>query len=86
MKYRVINKENGKHRDVTYEEALRIALGSYRDNDMTRDMLTIRNNIDCMASQILVREEADRFGIPAGMFNQVPTGIAYDESGMRVKE
>lgn len=81
MKYMIINRETAERRLATYEEALRIALGSYRDNDMTRDMLKLPNHIQCAFSTILVREEDDDFDEPLGIYGQLPEGVEYDEDG-----
>lgn len=85
MKYMIINRETAERRLATYEETLRIALGSYRDNDMTRDMLKIPNNVQCVFSTILVREEDDDFDEPLGIYGQLPEGVEYDEDGNHKK-
>lgn len=85
MKYMIINRETAERRLADYDEALRIALGSYRDNDMTRDMLTIPNHIQCVFSTILVREGGGDFETPVGAFNELPEGIEYDEDGNHKK-
>lgn len=85
MKYMIIDRETAKRRLATYEEALRIARGSYRDNDMTRDMLKIPNNIQCLFSTILVREDDGVFEEPIGAYNLTPEGVEYDEDGNRKK-
>ena len=85
MKYMIINRETAERRLATYEEALRIALGSYRDNDMTRDMLKIPNNIQCVFSTILVRDDRVVFTDPIGAYNLTPEGVEYDEDGNHKK-
>lgn len=43
--------------EISHDEALKVLLGSYRDNDMTREMLTMPNEIPCMCSTVYVEEE-----------------------------
>ena len=47
LKYFKRYHTGGKADEITYEQALNTLLNDYRDNDMTRDMLTIPNNIRC---------------------------------------
>lgn len=44
-------------KEVTYDEALNTLLGTYRDNNITRELLTQENVIPCMLSEIMVVEE-----------------------------
>ena len=85
MKYMIITRETAERRLVDYDEALRIALGSYKDNDMTRDMLTIPNNVQCVFSTILIREDNGDFEKPIGAYNLTPEGISYDIHGNHKK-
>ena len=58
MKYFKTFKDNPDvENEVTYWEALDTLLTSYKDNDITRYMLTVENNIPCMFSYIRVSEE-----------------------------
>ena len=40
--------------EISKEDALRTLLGSYLDNDITRELLESENAIPCMFSDILV--------------------------------
>ena len=79
-------KPDGRRVEVSYDEALRSLLGTYRDNDMTRDMLTIPNRIDCRYSVISVvdGEGVSSRGIMAGLYNLLPMGAEYDDNGSRL--
>ena len=57
IKYRKQFKGTGEVIDITYEEALHTVLGSYKDNEEVRAMLTVNNVINCMFSIIHVIEE-----------------------------
>lgn len=82
MKYeRIIDEER---EEITKEKALDILLGSYRDNDMTRDMLEIPNRIQCMFSTIEVKSD-DGMILMAGLYNMLPNNYLYDDAGNRVK-
>ena len=79
--YRTID---GNRQEITYDEALNILLGTWKDNDMTRDMLTIPNRIQCMFSCVDVEDYQDDKNIMvlmAGMYNMLPMNVAYDEDG-----
>lgn len=56
-KKRFYDSENWE--EVTYEEALKTVLGTYKDNEEVRSMLTIGNHIPCMCSEIRVYEVRD---------------------------
>lgn len=43
--------------EITYEQALYTAFGSYLDNDITKEMLQREGEVPCMASVIKVKEE-----------------------------
>ena len=74
--------------EITYDEALDTMLGSWKDNDMTRDMLTIPNYIYCQDSIIDVREKPKKDGtqlvLMAGLYNMLPMDTEYDEHGNRI--
>lgn len=75
--------------EITYDKALSILLGTYRDNDMTRDMLTTANNIVCRYSTVYVEEIWDNdmiMVLMAGLQNMLPMGVEYDEEGNRIKK
>lgn len=83
--YKTMHGEKQKE-EISYEKALNILLGSFRDNDMTRDMLTIANRIQCMYSTIEVVEvDGNReFVLMAGLYNQLPMDIKYDDNGNHI--
>lgn len=79
--YRTID---GNRQEITYDEALNILLGTWKDNDMTRDMLTIPNRIQCMFSCVDVeyyQDDKNIMVLMAGMYNMLPMNVAYDEDG-----
>ena len=57
MVYRKKFKSVPEWEEVSYEEALRTVLGTYKDNDEVRSMLTIGNYIHCMYSDIQVFDD-----------------------------
>lgn len=80
---RYYNKIDGERIAITYDKALDIMLGTWKDNDMTRDMLQMPNNIQCMFSDIFV-EEMTKDGtmvLMAGMWNMLPMDTEYDKEG-----
>lgn len=79
LKYYKQYKDEGQEFEVTYEEALRTLLGTWRDTDLTRDMLTIQNNIECMCSWIRVDDPDDPLVPMPGLMNLYPDGAVYDE-------
>ena len=88
LKYFRQDKLDHSRNEITYEEALHIMLGTWKDNDMTRDMLTIPNRIQCMFSQIDVEDHLGGHNIMvlmAGMYNMLPMNIDYDEDGNHLK-
>lgn len=70
--------------EISYEKALDICLGTWRDNDMTRDMLSIPNRIGCQYGYITSQSE-DGMVLMAGLWNIVPMRIEYDKNGNHVK-
>ena len=75
--------------EISYDEALDIVLGSWKDTDMVRDMLLIPNRIECMFSRIEVEdvdEKGHRMVLMAGLVNQMNDNFEYDEENFsRVK-
>ena len=71
MKYRKRYRESGEWKDITYEEALQTLLGTWKDNEMTRSMLTIANNIQCRYSDIFVEDDKGMV-LMSGLWNYVP--------------
>ena len=86
--YKYYNGEPEEKIEITYEEALHTILGTYRDNDMTRDMLTVVNRIRCQYSTVTVEEET-KYGmnmtIMAGLCNMTPEEAVYDDNGKRIR-
>lgn len=88
LKYFRQDKLDHSRNEITYEEALHIMLGTWKDNDMTRDMLTIPNTIQCRFSIIEVEDhkgDGDIMVLMAGMYNMLPMNIDYDEDGNHLK-
>lgn len=83
MKYYRVTEEGRE--PLSYEEALHILLGTYRDNDMTRDMLTIGNCIQCRFSTVRVLTD-DGMTAMAGLFNLLPDDVEYDDKGNRIRK
>lgn len=90
MKYYKRYGTDAKH-EISYDEALSTLLGTYKNNDMTRDMLTLPNTILCRLSTVYVEDEASeyaRYGQTlvniAGLYNELPMGVEYDENGNRI--
>lgn len=70
--------------EISYEKALDICLGTWRDNDMTRDMLSIPNRISCQWGYITTMSD-EGMVLMAGMWNMLPMGIKYDKAGNHIK-
>lgn len=81
MRYYKTLKGESERKEITRDEALNLLLGCYRDNDMTRDMLSIPNHIDTPYSIIDVVSD-DGMAAMAGLWNLLPD-VAYDEKGNR---
>ena len=58
-------------KEITREHALNTVLGTFRDNEATRAMLTIGNRIRCRYSEILVIDENGNTA-PEGEFDLIP--------------
>ena len=74
-------------KELSYDEALDAMLSSYKDNDMTRDMLSTPNNIRLnFGFWLQVSEEVDEHTkkvLMAGLWNMLPNGVGYDDNGNR---
>ena len=81
MKYFRQYYNDTEKKEIGYEEALNLVLGSYKDNDMTRDMLTIPNRINLMFGSTLTVENDDGMVLAAGLYNQIPNEFGYDDEG-----
>ena len=79
LKYYKRMKDEDEEHEITYDEALRTLLGTWRDSDLTRDMLTIQNYIECMCSWIRVDDPSTTMKPMPGLMNLAPDGIEYDE-------
>ena len=78
---------NEERFEIDYDTALETLLTTYRNNDMTRDMLTIPNNIQCRFSTVYVEDDSNPkmpMVLMAGLFNQLPMDTEYDEDGNRI--
>ena len=56
---------------------------------MTRDMLTIPNNIETVFSTIYVEDQQPHgmtMVLMSGLYNQLPMGVEYDEDGNHVNK
>ena len=87
MKYFLVRDRSKK--EITYEQALDRMLGAYKDSDMTRDMLTIPNRIwlGNGYSYISVEQETEygqNLVLMAGLWNDLPDGVAYDDDCNRI--
>ena len=73
--------ETGEQTEISYDKALEILLGSWKDNEMTRSMLTQPNNIQCRYSNVIVKEGKGKNCrvLMAGLWNMVPDW-AWDET------
>lgn len=79
LKYYKRMKDEDKEQEITYDEALRTLLGTWRDSDLTRDMLTIQNYIECRCSWIRVDDPSTTMKPIPGLWNLAPADIQYDE-------
>jgi len=81
-------KPDGKRIEVSYDEALSSLRGTFRYNDMTRDMLTIPNNIDCRYAWIYVEQETEHGNmcLMPGIWNDLPAEYSYDDNGNRIAD
>ena len=64
-------------REIPYEKALDIVLGSWRDTDLVRDMLLRPNRIKCMFSYIEVSK--DGMVLQPGLYDQINEDYNYNE-------
>lgn len=75
--------------EITYEQALRSLISTYKDNDMTRDMLTIPNRIVYRFGEIEVKEHCDDgkvFVLAPGLSHALPIGVKYKKDGNHRKQ
>lgn len=79
LKYYKRMKDEDTEVEISYDEALRTLLGTWRDTDLTRDMLTIQNYIECQFSWIRVDDPNTTMKPIPGMWNLAPADAEYDE-------
>ena len=86
MKYFRYDYVTGERKEISFRQAHEILLTTYRDNEMTLDMLTIPNRIECRFSRVdVVDNTTDIPRVPmAGLCNLLPMGVEYDDNGNRV--
>ena len=77
-------KDQYAEEEVTKEEALTTLLSTYKDNDMTRDMLTIQNYIECRFAFIRVDDPEIAMKPMPGLWNLLPENNRYDRNGNRL--
>jgi len=82
LKYLKQFKGQENWEEISHDAALATLLTTFKDSDMTRDMLTIPNWIPCRFSTIQVRDD-NRVAMP-GLTCLLPMGYEYDESGNRI--
>lgn len=77
-------KGDAAEKEITRLEAFETLLGTYRNNDMTRDMLDVQNYIETRYSYIRVDDPDNPLKPMPGLWNLLPDGVEYDEeTGMR---
>ena len=76
MKYEQRYPGSDEGRVISYEKALDIVLGTYKDNEATRAMLTIGNRIQCQFSTITVYNDEGLTAAP-GLYNLLPDDFVY---------
>lgn len=86
--YKGIWRNNGstEEKEVSYETAYYTLLGTWKDTDITRDMLTIQNYIECDYSYIRVDDPDSELKPMPGLRNLTPEGVVYDDAGKRVEQ
>lgn len=79
MKYLKCFKTEEQWEEIDYDRALWTVLGTYKDNDATRAMLTIGNLIPCRFSDIRVYDDNGLTAMP-GLYNLLPDGVTWPEN------
>lgn len=72
-----------ERKEITYDEALFTLLGSWKDCDLTRDLLTIPNRIQCGFSYVEVEDDKGN-SVVDGVYNMLPMNVYYDDNGQRL--
>ena len=78
-----------KWEEITRDEAYQTLLTTWKDSDMTRDMLTIVNRIECRYSTVEVvykREDGVVKTLIPGLRNLLPMGVEYGDDCNRIKK
>lgn len=83
MKWFATYKGTGETVEISKEKALDIVLGSYKDNDMTRDWLTIVNRIPCRFSTVWSKREGEE-PLKEGVYCEIPEEAEYDDNFNRI--
>ena len=83
MKYFRVDYVTGEKKEISYEQALDIMLTTWKDTEMTRDMLSIGNCIQCRFSTVRVLTDDGMTAMP-GLYNLLPMGAEYDDNGNRI--
>lgn len=88
MKLKYFKQYHGEpeRHEIGHDEALRTLLTTFRDNDMTKDMLTIPNNIKCHYSDVYVEDHSGKIAmvLMSGLWNDLPMDAEYDDDGNRI--
>ena len=86
LRYFKVWKEDGRTEEVSKEQALDALLTVYKDNDMTRDFLTVVNRIHGVYWDMEVKEDHGSTSVVLipGLWNMIPVGARYDDNGMRI--
>lgn len=86
MKYFRYDYVTGEREEIDFHKAHDILLTTYRDNEMTLDMLTIPNRIECRFSRVDVEDHTTsipKVPVP-GLYNLLPMDAEYDDNGNRI--
>lgn len=85
MKY-FVRSYDPNWREVSKERAEEDVLCVYKDNDMTRDMMSIPNHILLGSMEMIIAEsEQDIQRLEDATWNVLPDDAFYDDNGNRVK-
>ena len=77
-----------ERKEISYNEALDTLLTTWKDTQMTRDMLSIPNNIHCRFSTVYVEDHSSAMPmvLMSGLLNMLPDGVEYDDNGNRIAD
>jgi len=88
LKYFRKRHDEAEYTEVSYEEALHSLLTTFKDNDITRDWLTVANYLPYRFGVISVHEcygNGYEMTLMAGLSHMSPMGAEYDDNGNRIK-